>query len=176
VLLKAARPAPDSPGQQALADGLAEVRTLLDMVSAAAADPVLAQVPRIPIHGDYVAGNLGFRGERLSAIYDLDDSARDLRVLDLSKLLVYWCRRPDGTLDRRRFTKLFARYQRAHPLTAAEVRHFWAANIAMDLVYLLAHMSLQVSRPAHDCRWVLNMRLRPNIALLADLQKHGDPL
>lgn len=91
------------------------------------------ECPRIVIHCDYHPGNLQFRGDRVSALFDFDWSKIDARSFDIGLALFYffasWGADHDGHL-RVDETKLFLeKYQDAFlipgeigPLTASELR------------------------------------------------------
>lgn len=130
------------------------IREFLEPVSANIAatlavlqEPEVRSLPEMVIHCDYHPGNLKFRGDSVTGLFDFDWSKVDLRLFDLGLALWYFCTSwrelEDGKfrLDwARTFLRSYQETLAAHPgstaLTPEEVRYL-PAMINVGNLYVL---------------------------------------
>ena len=146
-------PAQDSEGQKTWFRNLDWLRLAIDLVQVAREDTELRGVLRQPIHGDYWNGNLAHDANGIAVVYDFDESALDLRVVDIAKFIGYSCQLPTGRFDLTRAEQLLAAYHEHFPLTAPELRHFVPALLSTRLFYLLPQLAEQIIKPSENHAW-----------------------
>ncbi len=90
-------------------------------------------LPHLVIHGDYYAGNLLFRGDRVVAVVDYDKARWQPRVVELAEALIYFAApRPGhgclkhlvygGFMNWEPFTRFLRHYARVITLDEGEIR------------------------------------------------------
>lgn len=133
-----------------------------------------AALPHLLIHGDVHRDNFLFRGDAVVALLDFDQVCRDARLVDLADALVDFATgHPpqnwspwgvyDGPLDPERTRVLLEGYQRAAPLSPAEVT---ALPIIVEVVWMQGNLrrilSTQEAEPDYHIevleqgRWLSN--------------------
>jgi homoserine kinase type II len=88
-------------------------------------------LPNLVIHGDYYAGNLIFRGDRIVGVVDYDRARWHPRLAEIAEALVYFASpRPgplkhivySGVLSWEPFSRFLESYAAAHPLEKVEIQ------------------------------------------------------
>lgn len=77
-------------------------------------------LPRGPIHGSPLRGEILFSGADVGGLRGMDRACDDVLLLDLAVAANDWCSNEDGTLDVDRLRALLAAYDAQRPLTAIE--------------------------------------------------------
>jgi homoserine kinase type II len=95
----------------ALDEVLSAIRRNRDELSA----PVAQNLPQLVVHCDYHPGNLKFKDEQVTGLFDFDWSKLDWRCFDLGLAAWYffasWQANQDGKLDLPNFQKFLCAYQ-----------------------------------------------------------------
>ena len=153
----------------AVADYLAgeSWRDEVDAVYAARFDrlrPLLPDLPRTPVHGDWQTNNLLFAGDRLTGIIDFHQADVAPRVLDLATAVerncFFWNRisaGDDGAHDLRHAALLVEAYARVAPLTQAEAAAFAdvlaACQFEYGISFLDYYWGVEGDREKADWAW-----------------------
>ncbi len=161
AVLAAARPA--------VADYLAGRRWESEVAEASDAvfdrlRPVIAGLPRAPLHGDWQTNNLFFDGDAVSGIIDFHQADYAPRALDLAVAVerncFFWNRisaGDDGAYDLGHAAALMRAYEAAAPLTAAEREAFadilQACQFEYGISFLDYYWGVERDREKADWAW-----------------------
>jgi Ser/Thr protein kinase RdoA (MazF antagonist) len=126
--------------------------------------PLLASLPRRPLHGDWQTNNLFFDGHRISGVIDFHQADHGPRVLDLATAMerncFFWNRISDGEDDafELRHADLMARaYHAASPLEETERRALAdvlaACQFEYGISFLDYYWGVERDREKADWAW-----------------------
>lgn len=126
--------------------------------------PLLPELPRRPLHGDWQTNNLFFRGDRISAIIDFHQADHAPRVLDLAVAVerncFFWNRisdGDDGAHDLGHARELIGAYHAESPLAAAEREAFTdvlaACQFEYGISFLDYYWGVERDREKADWAW-----------------------
>ena len=157
VLRQAALRGVGSAGRIALPRHLDHLQVILAEMRSAASDIARSDCEHIAIHGDFTPWNLGYRGDQVVAIYDFDDTAQDLRAVDVASAIRAWAHTGRDGFDRDTAMLMLRRYQRHLPLSHVELRHLPVFMAAKLMLYGLSGAAQQIAEPDQDHGWRLNL-------------------
>ncbi len=167
-LRQAHRRAPGaSPARLDLCRQIDAIDICLDAMRRAADDFARERVETIAIHGDFAPSNLGYLGDRVVAIYDLDDAYRDVRAMDVAQAIVTCATTGRDRFDAATAIRLLRRYHRNMPLSAIELRHLPTCFAAKMMLYALPGVVRQLREPDRDHAWIFGVFVQPALRHLA---------
>ena len=163
----------DLPGAAAITAFLPTFLRGLELLRQAREDPAVAVLPRQPTHGDWNPSNLARAESGDLVLYDLDECALDLPLLDVAHALrgLRWYSKlgSEEPLAGPLMAGWLRRYHAQDPIPSVLAPHLPACFAAGPLFYLAHNFAEQIRLPEEDRSWCIQVFGTQLAAMLAEV-------